>query len=159
MYAKPGIHRYVLPFGLLQDVTDRGPLWDPLLNMHSYTYNLTDHRLRASTLTPHAPTEWFYFVGHWGDKAYPLNDSRQYYFAGQYHYVNGPYGPIYKNLGREHVCMNPKCDVQDSLQGYDQMRSWPDGRRLNKEEERTFWRGKGMHTRMAKPPGYDCYDE
>jgi hypothetical protein len=60
--------------------------------------------LRASNHTPHAPTEWFYFAGHWGDKFYPLSDPRQYRFAGQYHYVNGPLGPRFKNLGRRKVC-------------------------------------------------------
>ncbi|KAF2402238.1 hypothetical protein EJ06DRAFT_536755 [Trichodelitschia bisporula] len=104
MYATPGIHTYVLPFGLLHDATDRGPLWDPALNLRSYTYNATSDKLRASTANPRAPTSWFYFWGHWGDKFYALNDARQYRFAGQYHYVNGPLGPRFKRLGRKKVC-------------------------------------------------------
>ncbi|KAL9112559.1 MAG: hypothetical protein Q9227_003130, partial [Pyrenula ochraceoflavens] len=100
MYATPGTHAYILPWGLLHDVTDRGPLWDPALNVHSYTYDYLEDDLRSSNRTPTAPTEWFYFNGHWGDKFYPLSDSRQYRFAGQYHYVNGPLGPRFKNLGR-----------------------------------------------------------
>ncbi|KAJ9623970.1 Vacuolar protein sorting-associated protein 62 [Taxawa tesnikishii (nom. ined.)] len=104
MYATPGLHPYVLPWGLLHDQTDRGPLWDPLLNAHSYTYNHTEGILRSSLLTPRAPTSWFYYRGHWGDKFYPLSDPRQYRFAGQYHYVSGPSGPRYKNLGRKDVC-------------------------------------------------------
>ncbi|KAL9596929.1 MAG: hypothetical protein Q9219_005492 [cf. Caloplaca sp. 3 TL-2023] len=104
MYATPGRHPYVLPLGLLHDQTDRGPLWDPTLNAHTYTYNHTSDHLRASHLTPSAPLEWFYFNGHWGDKFYPLDDARQYVFAGQYHYVNGPLGPRWKHLGRRKVC-------------------------------------------------------
>ena len=110
MYAEPGTHTYILPFGLLRDHTDRGPLWDPALNSHTYTYDYVSDTLRSSTLTPHAPTEWFYFGGHWGDKYYPLEDERQYRFAGQYHYVNGPLGPRFKNLGRKKVCQGRNVD-------------------------------------------------
>ncbi|KAL2217753.1 hypothetical protein M432DRAFT_633278 [Thermoascus aurantiacus ATCC 26904] len=110
MYATPGTHSYILPLGLLHDKTDRGPLWDPLLNAHAYTYDYLNDTLRASNITPNAPTEWFYFNGHWGDKFYPLNDRRQYRIAGQYHYVNGPLGPRFKNLGRRKVCQGSAKD-------------------------------------------------
>lgn len=116
MYATPGTHSYILPWGLLHDITDRGPLWDPVLNVHSYTYDYQNDTLRSSTRTPHAPVEWFYFMGHWGDKFYPLSDPRQYRFAGQYHYVNGPYGPRFKNLGRKKVCQgNGDCIIKEFL--------------------------------------------
>lgn len=104
MYGTPGIHKYILPLGLLHDVTDRGPLWDPRQNMHAYTYDAARDYLRSSTLNPHSPTEWFYFIGHWGDKAYPMSDSRQYRFAGEYHYTSGPLGPRFKNLRRKKIC-------------------------------------------------------
>ncbi|OAX78488.1 hypothetical protein ACJ72_07205 [Emergomyces africanus] len=104
MYPTPGTHDYILPWGLLHDKTDRGPLWDPARNYHAYTYDHKNDTLRASNLTPNAPTEWFYFAGHWGDKFYPLGDTRQYRFAGQYHYVNGPLGPRFKDLGRRRIC-------------------------------------------------------
>ncbi|KAF7632004.1 hypothetical protein AFLA_012849 [Aspergillus flavus NRRL3357] len=87
--------------------TDRGPLWDPLLNSHSYTYDYDNDTLLASTFSPDSPTEWFYYNGHWGDKFYPLGDHRQYRFAGQYHYVNGPLGPRFKHLDRRKVCQGP----------------------------------------------------
>lgn len=116
MYGTPGDHPYVLPLGLLHDVTDRGPLWDPLQNVHSFTYDYLNRTLRASDLTPKAPVHWFYFRGHWGDKLYPLNDPRQYRFAGQYHYVNGPLGPMFKNLGRQRICQgNGPCVIKDTL--------------------------------------------
>lgn len=104
MYATPGRQPYVLPLGLLHDQTDRGPLWDPALNVHTYTYDVTNDILRASNRTPNAPLNWFYFAGHWGDKFYPLNDDRQYGLVGEYHYVNGPLGPRFKHLGRRKVC-------------------------------------------------------
>lgn len=107
MYATPGGHPYVLPWGILHDQTDRGPLWDPALNSHLYTYELGNHTLRASTMTPHAPTGWFHFAGRWGDKFYPLGDKRQYRFLGQYHYVSGPFGPKFKHLSRKKICQGP----------------------------------------------------
>lgn len=127
MYATPGTHAYILPWGLLHDETDRGPLWDPILNSHSYTYDYVNDHLRASNFTPHAPTEWFYFNGHWGDKFYPLSDSRQYRFAGQYHYVNGPLGPRFKDLGRRKVCAgsaNNPCTIQNWIGGSKRLRRW-----------------------------------
>ena len=39
MYANPGDHPYILPFNLLRDQTDRGPMWDPSLNKYSYFYD------------------------------------------------------------------------------------------------------------------------
>lgn len=107
MYATPGLHPYVLPWGILHDETDKGPLWDPVLNLHAYGYDHEKDILKASNLTSQAPTGWFYFAGHWGDKFYPLGDKRQYRFAGQYHYVNGPIGPRWKQLGRKKICAGP----------------------------------------------------
>ncbi|KAL8920382.1 MAG: hypothetical protein Q9172_004524 [Xanthocarpia lactea] len=110
MYATPGAHPYVLPLGLLHDQTDRGPLWDPTLNSLTYRYDHAADSLLASNITPTAPTEWFYFNGHWGDKFYPMEDTRQYQFAGQYHYVNGPLGPRFKHLGRKKICQGRTSD-------------------------------------------------
>lgn len=75
-----------------------------MLNSKYYTYDYLKDELYASDLNPSAPTEWFFFNGRWGDKFYPLGDPRQYRFAGQYHYVNGPLGPRFKHLGRRKVC-------------------------------------------------------
>ncbi len=128
MYATPGSHPYVLPLGILHDETDRGPLWDPALNSHMYTYNHLTDDLRASNVTPHAPTEWFYFNGHWGDRFYPLNDARQYGFFGEYHYVSGPLGPRFKHLGRRKVCQgrySDPCVIKDRLDADNEMKEWP----------------------------------
>ncbi|TAQ90957.1 hypothetical protein B7494_g711 [Chlorociboria aeruginascens] len=139
MYATPGAHPYVLPFGMLADVTDRGPLWDPSLNYYAYYFNTSkthhmdakvfpstpmsrdkvsisedDHLpkpnmpgvLEPASHNPDAPTSWFWYSGHWGDKFYELRDWRQWRFFNQYHYVNGPFGPRFKNLGRSKVCQS-----------------------------------------------------
>lgn len=120
MYATPGEHRYILPLGLLHDVTDRGPLWDPALNVRSYVYNRTGRELRAASATPRVPLAWFDYKGHWGDRAYPLADTRQYRLAGQYHYVSGPAGPMYKNLGREHICWSRgECRIKERIDDVD----------------------------------------
>ncbi|KAL4927413.1 uncharacterized protein BDV17DRAFT_266907 [Aspergillus undulatus] len=127
MYATPGDHPYILPGSLLHDTTDRGPLWDPLLNSHMYTYDHVNDTLRASTLSPTSPTEWFYFNGHWGDKFYPLRDGRQYRFAGQYHYVNGPLGPRFKHLDRHKVCQGPDeapCIIKDFIGEKKRAKRW-----------------------------------
>jgi hypothetical protein len=138
MYAMPGKHPYVLPFGMLADVTDRGPLWDPALNYYAYHLNttLTHDRdaesisvttnlplslrksiLKPAACNPAAPTGWFWFTGHWGDKFYELYDWRQWRFVGQYHYVNGPLGPRFKNLGRSKVCQSGlTCIILDSIE-------------------------------------------
>jgi hypothetical protein len=142
MYATPGIQPYVLPFHILHDTTDRGPLWDPAMNLYAYHYNTTladgydrgirnnpsappppaaimdaqKNTLSPSSLTPHAPTSWFYFGGHWGDKYLPANDKRQYELGHEKAYVSGPAGPRFKALGRRTVCPNPnKCKIKDSI--------------------------------------------
>ena len=127
MYATPGLHPYILPWGVLHDQTDEGPLWDPTLNSYSYIYNYVEDELRSSNFTPKAPTEWFYFTGHWGDKFYPLSDERQYRFAGQYHYVNGPLGPRFKHLGRRKLCqgsVTDPCTIRTSLAQSPRLRRW-----------------------------------
>ena len=126
MYATPGLHPYILPWGLLHDETDRGPLWDPTLNVNAFTYDLDTDHLRAATHNPKAPTNWFHFNGHWGDKRWPLSDSRQYQVAGQYHYVNGPTGPKSKFLDRKHVCQRKgKCHIRDWVSQNTKAKHWP----------------------------------
>jgi hypothetical protein len=143
VYATAGIHEYVLPFGLLHDMTDRGPLWDLTLNMHSYTYSYQNDTLRSSQLTPQAPIDWFYFAGHWGDKFYPLSDSRQYRFAGQYHYVSGPIGPRFKNLGRKKICQGTPCVIQGWIGRDESVRRWEGpGEGEVTEEEKKERRGE-----------------
>ncbi|KAI1136169.1 vacuolar protein sorting-associated protein [Hypoxylon sp. FL0543] len=119
MYATPGNHPYVLPFKMLKDVTDRGPLWDPSKNLRGYWYDYTatkdDEGLEPVKENPDEPTSWFHYKGTWGDKLYGLDDVRQWRLFGQYHYVTGPQGPKFKNLGREKVCQTWRCCIIHSI--------------------------------------------
>jgi hypothetical protein len=114
-YPVAGRQDYILPLGMLHDTTSRGPLWDPVQNLKSFTYDPAHDNLRASTLNPKAPTSWFHFAGRWGDKHYDLADRRQYRFFGEYHYANGPTGPKFKHLQRTALCDSDKCNIQDYI--------------------------------------------
>ncbi|KAI1610136.1 hypothetical protein EDD36DRAFT_445611, partial [Exophiala viscosa] len=60
----------------LIDVADKGRLWDPIQPAWFYTYNPSTDNLTA--LEPEtAPTDWFRFLGGWGDQQYPDDDPRQ----------------------------------------------------------------------------------
>jgi hypothetical protein len=113
--------------------------------VYSYTYDVEKDVLRSSNLHPQAPTNWFYFAGHWGDKSYPLSDKRQYQFVGQYHYVSGPLGPRFKNLGRNRVCPgNDECLLKKSLRPSRNMpvKRFPDlgeGEEMAEEDKRRFF--------------------
>lgn len=128
MYPLPGDHPYIIPFRLLKDVTDRGPLWDPALNNYAYHYDYTKekredveepdveeepppntHSLVPAASNPNAPTSWFHYNGRWGDQVYSLADLRQWRLFGQYHYVTGPSGPKFKRLHRSKLCQTIKC--------------------------------------------------
>lgn len=118
MYAMPGDHPYVLPFRMLKDVTDRGPLWDPSKNFRSYWHDYLapeGEGLEPTRENPDAPTSWFHFRGKWGDQLYGLDDKRQWRLFGQYHYVTGPQGPKFKNLGRRKVCPSSRCRILHSI--------------------------------------------
>ena len=116
MYATPGVQPYGLPWSLLHDTTDRGPLWDPSLNVKSYVYDPKTDLLRSSTLNPRAPTGWFHYAGRWGTLPFPYSDSRQYSLAGEYHYKIGPTGPKFKFLDRQAICPKARrCNVKNSV--------------------------------------------
>jgi hypothetical protein len=58
MYATPGLHPYVLPFKMLADATDRGPLWDPVLNNMAYWYDYEmDGDIEPEVVGPAAAAE------------------------------------------------------------------------------------------------------
>jgi hypothetical protein len=125
MYATPGDHAYVLPFNMLKDVTDRGPVWDPAMNTYAYFYDYEKGRdesaskpksLTPAASNPDAPTSWFHYSGPWGDELYQLRDERQWRIFGQYHYVTGPLGPKFKMLERERVCQTWRCRILQSIE-------------------------------------------
>jgi hypothetical protein len=65
-----------------------------------------------------------------------MDDPRQYRFAGELHYVSGPTGPLFKNLGRkgpcqegdEHDCMQEgdvnKMDAMPRILTEDELERW-----------------------------------
>ena len=129
MYALPGLHPYVLPFKMLKDITDKGPLWDPAQNHLAFWYDYevglkedagmpAENRtsLQPAASNPDTPTSWFHFDGYWGDDIYPLSDPRQWRLFGEYHYVIGPLGPKFKYLERRKVCQTEKCRIVESIE-------------------------------------------
>ncbi|SCU97810.1 LAMI_0F11474g1_1 [Lachancea mirantina] len=108
-YASVGQHAHDVPFffSALSDFTDRGPLWDPSLNFLAYTYN-------GTVVTPVSKREreigsdWLWFSGHWGDKQLPFTDPRQKWCPVQWRYIDGPRGPLRKNLERTSLCQRSK---------------------------------------------------
>lgn len=146
MYATSGNHPYVLPFQMLKDETNDGPVWDPTLNNYAFHYtptpeqkaqDLTTQGFRRTALddgsdtdtaslipassNPNMPTSWFHYSGAWGDDLFPLADHRQWRFFGQYHYVRGPFGPKWKQLSREQLCTKKVCKI---LEHIDDKGSW-----------------------------------
>ncbi|KAF2258360.1 hypothetical protein CC78DRAFT_124576 [Lojkania enalia] len=107
-YAIPGTHDHTipnfnLPGGVLEDHTDKGALWDPLLAAYYYAYDAGANRFAAYGGDA-TPVEWLYFRGRWGDQEYPTSDKRQIKLFGQAKYSSGPTGPIDKQLNRSNVC-------------------------------------------------------
>lgn len=106
-YAISGTHDHTipnlnLPGGVLEDHTDRGIYWDPLLSAYAYRFDAG-----TNSFTPYAqgsPTNWLYFKGRWGDEEYPVSDKRQVKLFGQAKFSSGPTGPADKQLNRDKVC-------------------------------------------------------
>ncbi|KAF2857018.1 hypothetical protein T440DRAFT_512993 [Plenodomus tracheiphilus IPT5] len=106
-YAIPGTHDHTipnlnLPGGVLEDHTDKGVLWDPLLSAWFYRFDARSNGFTA--LGNSAPTEWLGFNGRWGDEEYPGSDERQRELFGQVKFSSGPTGPADKQLSRKEVC-------------------------------------------------------
>lgn len=114
-YASVGQHPHDLPYEILSDFTDRGPLWNPSKNYLGYTY---DGRyatpVKENSVPKHVGRElrygnWLAFRGHWGDKQLEDHDPRQMHsIIGGYKYISGPTGPLMKNLLRVIPCERAK---------------------------------------------------
>ncbi|KAI9374113.1 hypothetical protein BJX61DRAFT_532672 [Aspergillus egyptiacus] len=101
-HAIPGIN---LPVGFLVDQTDKGTLWDPVLDAYAYSYQPATQTFEP--YDPSYPVNWLNFNGRWGDDA--LQGGPELF--GQAKYVGGPNGPKFKNLQREQVCPSTPCVV------------------------------------------------
>ncbi|KAF2476344.1 uncharacterized protein BDR25DRAFT_375238 [Lindgomyces ingoldianus] len=108
-YAISGTHDHTipnlnLPAGFLEDHTDKGTLWDPLLSSYHYSYTPSGNSFTPYDTTGTTPVNWLYFNGRWGDQEYPTSDKRQVKVFGQAKYASGPTGPADKQLNRSNVC-------------------------------------------------------
>ncbi|KAI0654472.1 hypothetical protein C8Q70DRAFT_1058397 [Cubamyces menziesii] len=127
-YATPGQHCHDLPFDLLCDQTDAGPLWDPALNFRAFWFDTAmgafsvagGAGVGAQEITAEG-AGWLSFAGMWGDEQYPVLEHGQYCLViedlvDECKFSSGPTGPIAKNLGRTAVCQNEdSCTVETSL--------------------------------------------
>jgi hypothetical protein len=107
-YAIPGTHDHTipnfnLPAGALEDKTDKGILWDPLLSAYYYKFNRNGGSFETFDGAA-TPTAWLSFKGRWGDQEYPKSDKRQVKVFEQAKFVGGPTGPADKQLDRKNVC-------------------------------------------------------
>jgi hypothetical protein len=110
-YATVGQHSHDIPYHMLSDFTDRGPLWDPAQNYLAYKYNDQQQLLYGNG--SHCGREeeygqWLKFTGHWGDKKLAPEDPRQRYHPFEWRMIDGPLGPLSKNLHRDSPCQRSK---------------------------------------------------
>ncbi|KAK2805599.1 hypothetical protein FQN50_006114 [Emmonsiellopsis sp. PD_5] len=106
-YATTGTHDHTipgfpLPGGLLEDKTDAGILWDPLLSAYAYSYDNATGKFRPYDAA--WPVKYLYFEGRWGDQQLPDDAEGQVNVFGQRKYTSAPNGVRFKGLVREKVC-------------------------------------------------------
>lgn len=113
-YASVGQHAHDVPFffSALSDFSDRGLLWDVESNYYGYSFDsyAGEDNDRYIEFVPSGErenelgTEWLNYRGRWGnaklDKSHPLQKNGYV----QWRYIDGPTGPIGKNLERERIC-------------------------------------------------------
>ncbi|KAF2022145.1 hypothetical protein BU24DRAFT_38761 [Aaosphaeria arxii CBS 175.79] len=109
IYAIPGKHDHTipnfnLPGGVLEDKTDAGVFWDPMLAAYYYKFNAADGSFTPYDGNSGTPVKYLGFKGRWGDQEYPTSDKRQVKLFGQAKFSSGPTGPADKQLNRQNVC-------------------------------------------------------
>ncbi|CAN6635657.1 putative vacuolar protein sorting-associated protein Tda6p [Trichomonascus vanleenenianus] len=109
-YASVGQHSHDLPFYMLSDFTDRGALWDPAQNFVAYTFDGTTVEYANGTEPGREERwgKWLEFLGHWGDQKLSPLDPRQKFHPFEWRYIDGPLGPLTKNLIRDAPCQRSK---------------------------------------------------
>lgn len=108
-YASVGQYSHDVPFFFmpLSDFTDRGPMWDPVLNYYAYQLHTGEDSQTPRPLDARSReigAQWLMFAGKWGDKQLPGDDPRQKWCPVQWRYIDGPLGPLFKNLERTSLC-------------------------------------------------------
>lgn len=109
-YATVGQHSHDLPYYILSDFTDRGPLWDPSKNYVAYKFDGVNVEYANGTEPGREERfgNWLEFLGCWGDKQLDPSDPRQRYSPFQWKFIDGPLGPLTKNLLRLVPCQRSK---------------------------------------------------
>lgn len=109
-YATVGQHSHDIPYHMLSDFTDRGPLWDPAQNFLAYWWDGESLRYGNGTVAGRedAYGPWLLFGGHWGNRKLPPEDPRQKFHPFEWRYIDGPLGPLAKNLLRDRPCQRSK---------------------------------------------------
>lgn len=125
-YTSPGRHPHDIPWHMLSDYADAGDLWDPARNFAAYVLDVDTHTLHPANGThPGREQElgdWLLFDGHWGNRQLSPQDVRQQWSPFEWHIIDGPRGPLAKNLERARVCERSKwwnllkaCHVRNSI--------------------------------------------
>ncbi|CAH7675996.1 expressed protein, partial [Phakopsora pachyrhizi] len=113
MYPQAGTQNYTgLPVPIY-DQTNKGHLWDPVLNYEAYFFS-NEGGFSYTGNTPFYQQDpeklgWLQFMGHWGDKSYQLSNPHQTCIASECFYTSGPLGPQSKSLGRGYICGASDC--------------------------------------------------
>jgi hypothetical protein len=109
-YATVGQHSHDLPYHMLSDFTDRGPLWDPSKNYLAYWWDGSQLSYGNGTIAGREQDYglWLSYGGHWGNQKLPPEDPRQKFHPFEWRYIDGPLGPLAKNLLRDRPCQRWK---------------------------------------------------
>lgn len=109
-YSSPGRHPHDIPFHMLSDYTDRGDLWDPSLNYIAYTLNGNQVHPGNGSVPGREDEfgDWLLYDGHWGNKQLDKRDPRQQWSPFEFKLIDGPTGPLFKNLQRSGPCQRSK---------------------------------------------------
>lgn len=102
-----GDHNYEhIPFGLLKDQTNKGPVWDVTKNFRGFWYTPSTGAISTAqgagtggTLQTLEGVNWLNFGGSWGDKKWPTSKFGQYCVGSECHIEDGPTG---KNTQARH---------------------------------------------------------
>lgn len=119
MYPQAGQQNYTgLPVAIY-DITDKGHLWDPILNYKSYFFS-NELGFSYTSNTPIQQQDpqslgWLKFLGYWGDQKYERSNPNQTCIGGMCFFDGGPLGPQAKSLGRGWICGNSDCKPQSTL--------------------------------------------
>lgn len=115
-YPSTGQHSHDLPYSILSDFTDRGGLWNPAMNYLAYTYTperdtedlVITYGNGSHPLREQNYGNWLEFDGPWGDPKLDPDDIRQKWSPFEWKYIDGPTGPLTKNLIRTSPCQRAK---------------------------------------------------